>query len=52
MNLNAAAHTVQTLTLTSTTADLSLAAGDRIALVLSGALSTGSANVSIRLGKA
>jgi hypothetical protein len=52
MNLNATAHTVQTLTLTSTTADLSLAAGDRIALVLSGALSTGSANVSIRLGKA
>ncbi len=49
-NLNGAAHTVQTLTLTSTTADLSLAAGDRIGLVLSGALSTGSANVSIRLG--
>lgn len=51
-NLNGTAHTVQTLTLTSTTADLSLAVGDRIALVLSGALSTGSANVSIRLGKA
>jgi hypothetical protein len=51
-NLNATAHTVQTLTLTSTTADLSLAVGDRIGLILSGALSTGSANVTIRLGKA
>jgi hypothetical protein len=50
-NLNATAHTVQTLTLTSTTADLSLAVGDRIGLILSGALSTGSANVTIRLGK-
>lgn len=51
-NLNATAHTVQTLTLTATTADLALAVGDRIGLVLSGALSTGSANVTIRLGKA
>lgn len=51
-NLNATAHTVQSLTLTSTTADLSLAAGERIGLILSGALSTGSANVSIRLGLA
>jgi hypothetical protein len=51
-NLNATAHTVQSLTLTSTTADLSLAVGDRIGLILSGALSTGSANVTIRLGKA
>lgn len=49
-NLNATAHTVQSLTLTSTTADLSLVAGERIGLILSGALSTGSANVSIRLG--
>ena len=51
-NLNGTAHTVQSLTLTTTTADLSLAVGDRIGLILSGALSTGSANVSIRLGKA
>lgn len=51
-NLNGTAHTVQSLTLTSTTADLSLAVGDRIGLILSGALSTGSANVTIRLGKA
>ncbi len=51
-NLNGTAHTVQSLTLTSTTADLSLAVGDRIGLILSAALSTGSANVSIRLGKA
>ena len=51
-NLNGTAHTVQSLTLTGTTADLSLAAGDRIGLILSGALSTGSANVSIRLGLA
>lgn len=51
-DLNATAHTVQTLTLTSTTADLSLAVGDRIGLILSAALSTGSANVTIRLGKA
>ena len=49
-NLNATAHTVQTLTLTATTADLALASGDRIGLILSGALSTGSALVSIRLG--
>lgn len=51
-NLNGTAHTVQSLTLTSTTADLSLAVGDRIGLILSAALSTGSANVTIRLGKA
>lgn len=51
-NLNGTAHTVQSLTLTSTTADLSLASGERIGLILSAALSTGSANVSIRLGLA
>jgi hypothetical protein len=49
-NLNGTAHTVQTLTLTSTTADLGLASGERIGMILSAALSTGSANVSIRLG--
>lgn len=51
-NLNATAHTVQTLTLTGTAADLELAVGDRIGLILSGALTTGSANVTVRLGKA
>lgn len=50
-NLNAAAHTVQTLTLTGTAADLLLADGDRIGLILSAALSTGSAQVSILLGR-
>lgn len=52
INLNATAHTVQSITLTATTADLSLAAGDRIGLVLSAALSTGSGCLSIRLGLA
>ena len=50
--LNGTAHTVQSLTLTSTAADLSLAVGDRIGLILSAALSTGSVSVTIRLGKA
>ncbi len=48
IDLNAAAHTVQVKTLTVTTADLQLAAGDRIALVLSGAMTVGSGLVSIR----
>ena len=48
IDLNAAAHTVQPKTLTSTTADLQLAAGDRIGLVLSGAMTVGSGLVSIR----
>lgn len=51
-NFNGTAHTVQSLTLTSTAAHLDLAAGERIGLILSGALSTGSANVSIRLALA
>lgn len=50
-NLNGAAHTVQALTLTTTGADLVLATGNRIAVVLSGALSTGEAHVTIRLRK-
>jgi len=50
INCNATAHTVQSITLTTTTADLTLAAGDRIGLVLSGALSTGSGCLSIRVG--
>ncbi len=48
IDLNAAAHTVQPLTLTATTADLQLAAGDRIAIVLSGAMTVGSGNLTIR----
>lgn len=51
-NLNTTVNAVQSLTLTSTTADLSLAVGDRLGLVLSGALTAGSATVTIRLGKA
>lgn len=49
INFNATAHTVQPLTLTSTGADLILAAGDRIGLDLSAALSTGRAVISIRV---
>lgn len=49
INFNATAHTVQSITLTSTAADLNLAAGDRIALDLSAALTTGRANITIRL---
>lgn len=49
INLNGTAHTVQTIALTGTTADLSVASGERIALVLSGALSTGSGCLTIRM---
>lgn len=49
IDLNGTAHTVQSITLSSTVADLILAAGDRIALVESGAMTTGSGNLSIRL---
>ena len=49
VNLNASANAVQTLTLTSTTADLVLASGNRIGVVLSGALSTGAGLLTIRL---
>lgn len=52
VNLNGTAHTVQQLTLTGTAADLSLAAGNRIGVVLSGALTTGSGLLVIRLTKA
>lgn len=48
-NFNATAHTVQPMTLTETAADLLLVAGDRIGLDLSAALSTGRANVTIRM---
>jgi len=49
INFNATAHTVQSITLTATVADLNLAAGDRIGLDLSAALTTGRANITIRL---
>lgn len=48
INFNATAHTVQDMTLTGTAADLILAAGDRIGLDLSAALTTGRANVLIK----
>lgn len=48
VDCNAVAHTVQPITLTATTADLQLAAGNRIGLVLSGALTTGSGLLTIR----
>lgn len=51
INLNGTAHTVQSITLTSTAADLVLAAGERIAIVLSGAMTVGSGNLSIRMTK-
>lgn len=49
INLNGTAHTVQSITLTSTAADLVLAAGDRIGLDLSGAMTTGSGCITIRM---
>lgn len=51
VNLNGTAHTVQQATLTTTTADLTLAAGNRIGVVLSGAMSTGSGLLVIRMSK-
>jgi len=48
IDLNGAAHTRQSIALTATPADLVLAAGDRIGVVLSGAMTVGSGNVSIR----
>lgn len=51
INLNGTAHTVQPLTLTGTAADLVLADGNRIAIVLSGAMTVGSGNVTIRMTK-
>lgn len=51
INLNGTAHTTQTITLTSTAADLVVSSGQKISIVLSGALSTGEANVTIALKK-
>lgn len=49
IDLNAAAHTKQSIALSATAADLVLAAGDRIGVVLSGAMTVGSGNISIKL---
>jgi len=49
--INTTAHTVLAITLTATTANLVLAAGDRIGFVLSGALTTGSGTLIIRMKK-
>jgi len=51
VNLNGAAHTVQAATLTGTAADLVLAAGNRIGVVLSGAMTTGTGTLVINLRK-
>lgn len=51
INCNGTAHTVQSITLTGTAADLVLAAGNRIGFVLSGALSTGSGVLTIRMSR-
>ena len=51
INMNTTVNTVQSITLTSTVANLSLVAGERIGLVLSGALSTGSGCLTIRATK-
>lgn len=47
INLNTGAYTVQTITLTATAADLTLAAGDRIGIDYSAALTAGHAVVTI-----
>lgn len=49
IDLNGTAHTVQSITLTSTADDLVLAAGNRIGFVESAAMTTGSGNVTIRM---
>lgn len=51
INLNGTAHTVQSITLSGTASNLVLAAGERIAIVLSGALSTGAGLLTIRMSK-
>lgn len=47
--INTTAHTPLPITLTSTVANLALADGDRIALVLNSALTTGSGVLTIRI---
>lgn len=48
INFNATAHTVQSIALTATTADLRLVPGERVALDLSAALTTGRATITIK----
>lgn len=49
INLNGTAHTVQSIALSGTAANLTLVAGDRVALVLSGAMSVGCGCVTVRM---
>jgi hypothetical protein len=49
INLNGTAHTVQSIALSATAGNLGIVAGQRIALVLSGAMTTGSGNLTIRM---
>jgi len=51
INCNGTAHTVQSITPSSTVADLLLAPGDRIGIVFSAALTTGAGVVTIRARK-
>lgn len=51
INLNGTANTVQSIALSGTAANLVLAAGDRIGIVLSGALSTGAGLLTVRMTK-
>lgn len=51
LSCNTTAHTVQSIALTATAANLALVAGDRIALVLNTALTTGSGVLVIRMTK-
>lgn len=51
LSFNTTAHNTQNLTLTSTAADLVLAATNRIGLVLSAALTSGSGTLTIRMTK-
>ena len=48
IDCNAAAHAAQSIALTATEANLTLAAGERIGFVLNGALSTGSITITIK----
>lgn len=49
IDLNATAHTVQSIALTATDADLVLAAGERIGFIESGAMTVGSGHLKIRM---
>ena len=49
INTNATINTVQNLTLTTTAADLSIVAGERLGVKLSGAMTAGSGLITIRM---